>query len=70
MPNKNKSGALESLKIPLNLKSAYRPFVLNSSSSLNEVSYNPTNIKGPAQEFSFKSTKDPLGILPNSWGIS
>lgn len=68
MPD-NKSGPMESLKIPLNLKNAYRPFVLDPNNEMMKVNENTTAVRGKPQVFSFK--KDPsLGILPNSWNVS
>ena len=65
--NNNKGGALDSLKIPLNLKNAYRPFVLDPNNELIKVNENAAAVKGTPQVFSFK--KYPyLGILPGSWG--
>ena len=60
-------GAMESLKIPLNLKNAYRPFVLDPNNEMMKVNENAAAVGGTPQVFSFK--KYPyLGILPNSWG--
>lgn len=69
MADDNKGGPMESLKIPLNLKNAYRPFVLDPNNEMMKVNENTTAIRGKPQVFSFK--KDPsLGILPNSWNVS
>lgn len=60
-------GAMESLKIPLNLKNAYRPFVLDPNNELMKVNEKAAEVSGSPQVFSFK--KYPyLGILPSSWG--
>lgn len=68
MPDDNRAGPMESLKIPLNLKNAYRPFVLDPNNKMMEVNENAAAVGGKPQVFSFK--KDPgLGILPNSWNV-
>lgn len=60
-------GAMESLKIPLNLKSAYRPFVLDPNSDLCTIQENAAGAKGPPQVFTYR--RHPwIGILPSSWG--
>lgn len=67
MADDNKGGPMESLKIPLNLKNAYRPFVLDPNNEMMKVNENAAAVGGKPQVFSFK--KYPfLGILPNSWG--
>lgn len=69
MADDNKGGPMESLKIPLNLKNAYRPFVLDPNNEMMKVNENAAAVGGKPQVFSFK--KDPsLGILPNSWNVS
>lgn len=69
MADDNKGGPMESLKIPLNLKNAYRPFVLDPNNKMMKVNENAAAVGGKPQVFSFK--KDPsLGILPNSWNVN
>lgn len=56
----------QSLKIPLNLKNAYRPFVLDPSNALAEISQ-ASAPEGQPQLFSYKQSWPRLGILPSSW---
>lgn len=63
----NGGNGAEFLKIPLNLKNAFRPFVLDPSNNLNQIQTDASKANGTPQMFSYR--KGPrLGILPNSWG--
>lgn len=64
----NGGNGAEFLKIPLNLKNGFRPFVLDPENKLNEIQPDTSKPNGKPQLFSYrKDIKTRLGILPSSW---
>jgi len=63
-------GPMESMKIPLNLKNAFRPFVLDPNNSLLKIQEDASAASGTPQMFSFRGSSSRLGILPSSWELN